>query len=105
MLNIPSPFSNIGSTHPIFSLRDDFDESIRVMRTNVEQVRHYVETYCKETELNWCNHKLASFNKAISKIDAMKPEKDEEKIKKLEEMYLLLNHEYQELITKWIDKD
>ena len=35
----------------------------------------------------------------------MKPETDEEKIKKLEEMYLLLNHEYQTLITKWIDKD
>ena len=105
LLNIPTPFSNIGNTHPIFTQSDDFDDSIRVLRSNIEQVKHYIETYCEETGLKWCGKELAEFDEAIAKIDGKKPEQDEAKVKKLEEMYLLLNHEYQTLITKWIDKD
>ena len=76
-----------------------------MLRSNIEQVKHYIATYCEETGLKWCAKELSDFDEAIAKIDGMRPEQDEAKVKKLEEMYLLLNHEYQTLITKWIDKD
>ena len=62
LLNIPSPFSNIGNTHPIFTLSDNFDDSIHVMRNNIGQVKHYIETYCQETGLMWCTKELDDFN-------------------------------------------
>ena len=76
-----------------------------MLRSNIEQVKHYIATYCEETGLKWCAKELSDFDEAIARIDGMRPEQDEAKVKKLEEMYLLLNHEYQTLITKWVDKD
>ena len=36
LLNIPTPFSNVGITHPFFSLSSDLEHAMNEMRSNIE---------------------------------------------------------------------
>ena len=36
LLNLPTPFSNIGITHPFFSRTNDLEQAMKEMRANIE---------------------------------------------------------------------
>ena len=47
--------------HPFFCQSDDFEQAMKDLRANIEQIYKYVRTYCDETESAWCKSELAAF--------------------------------------------
>jgi len=105
LLNIPTPFSNIGITHPIFSQSDDLEKATEVMRANIEQIYKYMVAYCDETNSIWCTSELATFEADIVQMDLDEPITDVRFVKKLEGMSVVMNARYKALMVKWIDHD
>lgn len=73
LLNIPTPFSNIGITHPIFTQSEDLTQAVQVMRANIEQIYKYMVAYCDKTNSVWCSSELATFESDMVQMDLEEP--------------------------------
>jgi len=77
LLNVPTPFSNIGVTHPFFTRSNDMEQAVKDMRANLEQIYKYLAAYCERELSAWCSQELNQFDQDLSQEDLIEAVSDE----------------------------
>ena len=103
--NVPTPFSNIGVTHPIFTRTDDLEDAVKDMRANIGQIFNYLTKYCATAQNEWCFTEMEQFDADLKEEDKVQAVSDIELVEKLERMSVVMNERYKRLMTKWISHD
>lgn len=61
LLDLPFPFSNIGVIHPVFYPGKSLSEVHNLFLKNLEQFENYINVYCKENQMEWCEEEIKDF--------------------------------------------
>ena len=103
--NLPTPYSNIGLTHPIFTRSDDLEVAVKDMRANINQILKYLTAFCEQARSEWCFTELEQFEADLREEDNIQAVSDYDLVEKLERMSVVMNERYKRLMTKWISHD